>query len=206
MKKLGLYVLIVCLGSGLTACQKNPMFRNRSQAEAFLNQYVGQQYYSAILLRPFAIGDDYLIDLTGDIPSAVFELPRATEQVALGSRITITGVEALHVLAHIDGFTKQFRLLLKTKGGMAKDIADELKLVLSKTPPLQNARPEMRPFILRQEITRGMSRHEVYMCWGQPDKVNSSPGASGYVEEWIYFNRPVHLYLRDGFVNNWQAY
>jgi hypothetical protein len=110
------------------------------------------------------------------------------------------------VLAHINGVAKQFRILLKTKGGTAENVADELALILSKTPPLQNVRPEMRPFILRQEVTQGMSRQEVYMTWGQPDKVNSSPGSSGYIEEWIYFSRPAHLFLRDGFVTNWQAY
>jgi len=204
--KLSLYVFMICLGSGLTACQKSPLFRASSQEELFLQQYVNQSYYTAMPLRPFELGDDYLIDLTGDIPIAVFELPRAPEQVALGSRITITGIDALHVLTHIDGYTKQFRLLLNTRGGSAQDIAEELKLVLSKTPPLLKARPEMRPFILRQEVARGMSRQEVYMSWGQPDKVNSSPGGSGYVEEWIYFNRPVHVYLRNGFVTNWQAY
>jgi hypothetical protein len=206
VKKLSFYVFMICLCSGLAACQKSPLFRGGSQEETFLQQYTGQPYYTAMPLRPFELGDDYLIDLTGNIPVAVFELPRAPVQVALGSRITITGIDALHVLAHIDGYTKQFRLLLKTRGGSAQDIAEELKLVLSKTPPLLKARSGMRPFILRQEVAHGMSRQEVYMSWGQPDKVNSSPGASGYVEEWIYFNRPVHVYLRNGFVTNWQAY
>lgn len=206
MKKLGLYVLTVCLCSGLTACQKSPLFKASSQEEMFLQQYVDQPYYTAMPLRPFELGDDYLIDLTGDIPVAVFELSRAAVQIPLGSRITITGIDALHVLARIDGYTKQFRLLLKTRGGRVEDIAQELKLVLSETAPLQKARPEMRPFILRQEVSRGMSRQEVYMSRGQPDKVNSSPGDSGYVEEWVYFNRPVHVYLRNGFVTNWQAY
>ena len=206
MKKLGVYVLMICLYGSLTACQKNPMFRNRSQSEAFLQQYVGQQYYTAMHLRPFNLGNDYLIDLSGEIPEAVYELSRAAEQVSLGSRITITGVEGLHVLAHIDGYAKQFRILLNTKGGTAENVAQELKRVLSKTPPLQNVRPQMRPYIVRREVAQGMSRQEVYMSWGQPDKVNSSPGSSGYIEEWIYFNRPVHLYLRDGFVTNWQAY
>lgn len=206
MKKLSLYVLMICLGSGLTACKKSPLFQASSQEDVFLQQYVGQQYYTTMPLRPFELGDDYLIDLTGDIPVAVFELPRAALQVPLGSRITITGIDASHVLAHIDGYTKRFRLLLKTRGGLVEDIVSELTFVLSKTPPLQKARPQMRPFILRQEVSQGMSRQEVYMSWGQPDKVNSSPGASGYVEEWIYFNRPVHLYLRNGFVTNWQGY
>jgi hypothetical protein len=206
VKTLGVYVLMLCVYSSLIACQKNPMFHNRAQAEAFLQQHIGQQYYTAMYLRPFNLGNDYLIDLTGDISETVFELPRAAEQVALGSRITITGIEGLHVLAHIDGYAKPFRILLNTKGGTAEDVAEELQRLLSKTPPLQNARSEMRPFIMRQEVTPGMSRQEVYMSWGQPDKVNSSPGSSGYIEEWIYFSRPAHLYLRDGFVTNWQAY
>lgn len=206
MKKLVVYILMICLCSGLIACQKNPMFQSRSQEEAFLQQYVGQQYYAAIVLRPFEVGNEYLIDLTGDIPIAAFELPRASEQVALGSRITITGIEGVHVLALVDGHAELFRILTKTKGGTVEQLAGELTLVLSKTPPLLQARPEMRPFILRQHITEGMSRQEIYMSWGRPDKVNSSPGASGYVEEWIYFNQPTHLYLRDGFITNWRAY
>ena len=182
------------------------MFQSRLQEEAFLQQYVGQQYYTAIVLRPYEFGSDYLIDLTGDIPLAVFELPRAPEQIPLGSRATLIGIEDVHVLARVDGYTKLFRILTQTKGGTAEHIVEELRLVLSQTPPLLNARPEMHPFILRQDITRGMSRQEVLMSWGRPDKVNSSPGSSGYVEEWVYFNRPTHLYLRDGFVTNWQVY
>ncbi len=206
MRKLIVYLFIMCMCYGLTACQKSPMFRGRAQEEAFLKQYVGQTYYTAIVLRPFEIGDAYLIDLTGDIPDAVFELPRATAQVALGTPITITGIEASHVLARIEGYAQQFRILVQTKGGRTDDLAEELKLVLSKTPPLQQVRPRMRPFVSSQRVTRGMSRQEVHMSWGQPDKVNSSPGSSGYIEEWIYFNRPMHLYLKDGFVTNWQAY
>ena len=205
MRRKGVYLLVfVWLWVGLTACQKSPMFRGRAQEEAFLKQYVGQQFYTAIVLRPFELGEDYLVDLTGDIPEAVFELPRAPTPVPLGTTATITGIEALHVLAHIDGYTQQFRILAQTKGGTTDDLAQELKLVLSKTPPLQQARPEMHPFIIRQQVTRGMSRREVYMSWGRPDKVNSSPGASGYLEEWIYFKRQRHLYLKDGFVTNWQ--
>ncbi|MCZ6875594.1 MAG: hypothetical protein O7G88_19055 [bacterium] len=206
MRKLIVYLFIMWMCYGLTACQKSPMFRGRSQEEAFLQQYVGQTYYTAIVLRPFEIGDDYLIDLTGDISEAVFELPRATAQVALGTPITITGIEALHVLAHIEGYAQQFRILVQTKDGSPDDLAQELKLVLSRTPPLQHVRPQMQPFIADREITQGMSRKEVYMSWGRPDKVNSSPGSSGYLEEWIYFNRPLHLYLKDGFVTNWQVY
>ena len=51
-----------------------------------------------------------------------------------------------------------------------------------------------------------MSRQEVYMSWGQPDKVNASPGASGYLEEWVYFARRAHVFLENGFITNWQEY
>jgi hypothetical protein len=85
-------------------------------------------------------------------------------------------------------------------------VAEELAQVLSETPPLQTARPEMRAFIARQEIARGMSRREVHMAWGQPDRVSSSPGASGFLEEWTYFDRRLHLFLTNGVVTNWQQY
>ena len=122
----------------------------------------------------------------------------------ISTSVTVTGIEAVHVLTRIDGYTQQFRILVQTIDGTTDDLGQELKLVLSKTPPLQQARPEMHPFITRQQVTRGMSRREVYMSWGRPDKVNSSPGASGYLEEWVYFNRQIHLYLKEGFVTNWQ--
>lgn len=208
MRKLIVYLFIIGMCYGLTACQKNvsPMFRGLPDEQAFLQGYVGRTYYTAIVLRPYELGDDYLIDLTGNISQAVYELPRAATQVKLGTPITITGIEALHVLAHVEGYPQLFRILLQTKDGSAHDVAQELKIVLSRTPPLQHARPQMQPFIARRQITKGMSRKEVYMSWGQPDKVNSSPGASGYLEEWVYFHRPLHLYLKDGFVTNWQTY
>jgi hypothetical protein len=97
-------------------------------------------------------------------------------------------------------------LLLRTKQGTVADVAEELRLVLSDTAPLQEARPAMRPFISRQEVTRGMSRREIYMSWGQPDKVMNSPGASGFLEEWVYFDRRIHLFLSNGFITNWQQF
>ena len=42
------------------------------------------------------------------------------------------------------------------------------------------------------------------MSWGQPDKVISSPGGSGFLEEWINFDRRIHLFLHNGFITNWQ--
>jgi hypothetical protein len=78
--------------------------------------------------------------------------------------------------------------------------------VLSATPPLQMVRPEMRAVIMRQEVARGMSRREVYMSWGPPDRVSNSPGASGFLEEWTYFDRRLHLFLTNGEVTNWQQY
>ena len=62
----------------------------------------------------------------------------------------------------------------------------------------------MRPFVARGEITRRMSRREVYMSWGQPDKMQILPSSASVLEEWIYFDRRLHLFLENGYVTNWQ--
>ena len=109
-----------------------------------------------------------------------------------------------HVLARITGYTGLFRISLHTQRGTIDDVAKELALVLSKDPPLQSVRPEMRAFVERQEVTRGMTRREVSMSWGLPDKITSVPGAAGTIEEWTYFDRRAHVFLDNGTVTNWQ--
>jgi hypothetical protein len=147
-----------------------------------------------------------MIDLTGGLAEAAVETPRAALVVPLGTPMSITAIDRKHILAQLEGYPGVFRMLLHTKQGTLADVAEELAQVLSETPPLQTARPEMRTFIARQEIARGMSRREVHMAWGQPDRVNSSPGASGFLEEWTYFDRRLHLFLTNGVVTNWQQY
>jgi hypothetical protein len=198
-----LLVLLLC---GLTACRSNTILRNAAQDHAFHQQYVNKPFYTAMVLRPYDLGDAYLIDLTGEIAEAPYETPRAAIAVPLGTPVTITAIDQQHIVASVQGFDRPFRLLLRTKLGTVTDVAEELRLVLSATSPLQEARPAMRSFISREEIARGMSRREIYMSWGQPDRVISSPGASGFLEEWIYFDRRVHLFLNNGFVTNWQQF
>jgi hypothetical protein len=203
----GKFAVVVFLLCGLAACRShNTILRSTSEELAFHQHYLNKPFYTAIVLRPYDYGEAYLIDLTGDIADAPYETLRASVTVPLGTPVTITGLDEQHVLAHIDGYTRLFRLLLRTKQGTVADVAEELRLVLSDTAPLQEARPAMRPFISRQEVTRGMSRREIYMSWGQPDKVMNSPGASGFLEEWVYFDRRIHLFLSNGFITNWQQF
>jgi hypothetical protein len=180
--------------------------QNASQEKVFQQQYINKTFYTAIVLRPYQYRDGYLIDLTGEIAAAPYETPRAAMEIPLGTPVTITAIDSEHVVSHIHGYDRPFRFLLRTKLGTVDDIAAELQLALAETFSLQQARPAMRPFISRQEITRGMSQQEIYMSWGQPDKVMSSPGASGFLEEWIYFDRRIHLFINNGFLTNWQQF
>jgi hypothetical protein len=201
------YAVLVFLLCSLAACRShNTILRSASEEQAFHQRYMNKPFYTAIVLRPYDYGDAYLIDLTGEVADAPYETLRASLAVPLGTPVTITGLDEQHVLARINGYTRPFRLLLRTKQGTVSDVAEELRLVLSDTAPLQEARPAMQPFIARQEVTRGMSRREIHMSWGQPDKVMSSPGASGFLEEWIYFDRRIHLFLHNGFITNWQQF
>jgi hypothetical protein len=201
------YAVLVFLLCGLAACRShNTILRSASEEQAFYQRYMNKPFYTAIVLRPYDYGDAYLIDLTGEVADAPYETLRASLAVPLGTPVTITGLTEQHVLARIDGHTRPFQLLLRTKQGTVSDVAEELRLVLSDTAPLQEARPAMQPFIARQEVTRGMSRREIHMSWGQPDKVMSSPGASGFLEEWIYFDRRIHLFLNNGYLTNWQQF
>ena len=99
-----------------------------------------------------------------------------------------------------------FRILVHTQRGTLDEIAKELALVVSKEPPLQLVRPDMRPFVERQEITYGMSRREVSMSWGLPDKITNVSGSAGTLEEWTYFSKRMHLFLANGLVTNWQQF
>jgi hypothetical protein len=191
---------------GLTACRTQTVLRHASQEHAFRTQYIGRPFYTGIVLRPYESRGTYLIDLTGELADAASGTFRATATVPLGTPITLTALDGAHIMARIEGHARPFRILVRTRMGTLEEVAEELALVLSETPPLQTARPAMRPFITRQEVLRGMSRREVFMSWGQPDKMNSSPGASGWLEEWIYFDRRIHLFLHNGFVTNWQQF
>ena len=201
-----MHLLVVAVLCGLTACRTTAILRSGAQEDAFRKRYLGQPFYTAIVLRPYEYRKEYLIDLTGALAEAASEPPRATLTVPLGTPITLTAIDGTHILARIDGYPGGFRLLLQARRGTLAEVAEELALVLAEAPPLQGARPEMRAFITRQEIAPGMSRREVYMSWGQPDKVSNSPGASGFLEEWTYFDRRMHLFLTNGFVTNWQQY
>lgn len=200
------YLLTVFVLCGLMSCRLSSIFRSASQEKAFREQYVGKQFYTGIVLRPYDYGNAYLVDLTGLLFETAYQTARAALTVPLGTPITITGIDRQHVVAQVQRYGRPFYILVRTKSGTLSEVAEELTLVLAETSPLQSVRSTMRPFIARQKVARGMSRKEVYMSWGRPDKVNSSPGASGFLEEWIYFDRQMHLFLKDGFVTNWQRF
>jgi hypothetical protein len=191
---------------GMTACQSASIFQGSSQEKAFRERYMQRPFYTAILIHPYRYNAEYLVDLTGTIAELETETMRAPVLVPLGTPITLVGLEGRYVLARITGYAPLFRLFVHTQRGTLDDMAKEMAIVLSKDPPLEEARPEMRPFIERQEIVQGMTRREVSMSWGLPDKINGAPGASGTIEEWIYFPTRQHLFLDNGLVTNWQQY
>jgi hypothetical protein len=190
----------------LMACQSTRILQGSSQEQAFREHYVQKPFYTAMFIHPYHYHDGYLLDLTSTIAELDTETPRAPVAVPLGSPITIVGLEDKYVLARITGHTPLFRIQVRTQRGTLDDVAQELTMVLSKEPPLQFVRPEMRDFIERQEVRRGMTRREVSMSWGLPDKINSVPGPAGALEEWIYFERRMHVFLDNGTVTNWQQF
>ena len=190
----------------LMACTSSGIFQGRSQERAFQERYIHQPFYTAVFINPYRYNEDYLIDLTGAIAALDSATPRAPVTVPLGCPITVVGVDDTYVLAHITGYMPLFRIRVRTHLGTLDDVAKELALVLSPEPPLQSVRPEMRAFVERQEVSRGMTRREVSMSWGLPDKSTSVPGSTGLFEEWTYFDRRTHIFLDNGTVTNWQQF
>jgi len=201
-------VLLGVLLWTLMACQSTSILQGSSQEQAFQERYVQKPFYTAVFIHPYLYNEDYLIDLTGTVAELDAETPtlRAPVAVPLGSSITIVGLDDKYVLARIAGHIPLLRIRVQTQRGTLDDVAKELGIVLSKEPPLQSVRPEMRTFIERQEVTRGMTRREVSMSWGLPDKTTSVPGATGTIEEWTYFDRRAHVFLDNSTVTNWQQF
>jgi hypothetical protein len=201
---------IACLVSvllwALMACQSTGILQGSRHEQAFRERYVQKPFYTAVFIHPYLYNEDYLIDLTGTVAELDTETPRAPVAVPLGSPITIVGLDDKYVLARIMGHPPLVRIRVQTQRGTFDDVAKELAIVLAKEPPLQSVRPEMRAFIERQEVTRGMSRREVSMSWGLPDKTISVPGSTGTIEEWTYFDRRAHVFLDNGTLTNWQQF
>ncbi len=201
---------IACLVSvllwTLIACRGSSILQGGRHEQAFRERYVQKPFYTATLLHPYRYNEGYLIDLTGAMAELDTETLRAPVVVPLGSPITVVGLDDKYVLTRITGHTPLLRIRVQTQHGTFDDVAKELAIVLSKEPPLQSIRPEMRAFIERQEVTRGMTRREVSMSWGLPDKITSVPGATGTIEEWSYFDRRAHVFLDNGTVTNWQQF
>jgi hypothetical protein len=190
----------------LMACRSTGILQSGRQEQAFRERYVDQPFYTAMLIQPYQYNDEYLIDLTGKVAEVDAEVLRAPVVVPLGSPITLVGLDDRHILARIPGHAQLFRILVHTQLGTVDDVARELAMVVIKESPLQLVRPEIRPVVERQEVRRGMSRREVTMSWGLPDKITSVSGAAGTIEEWIYFHKRVHLFLDNGVVTNWQQF
>lgn len=203
--RLCLWLTLMGIGWGLTACQHHPaMFQNATQEARFRDAYLGQPKYTAVVLRPYRLDDMYLVDLTGRVAEEQVPLRRAAMTVPLGSVIRITDIEDRSLRAKVDGYERAFRLLLATERGTHEDIAKELSGLVTSTPPLDEVRLAMQPYILSQKIVRGMSAHEVRMSWGDPDKAQLMPSSASVLEEWIYFDKRLHLYLENGYVTNWR--
>ena len=200
-ERLCLFGLLI---GSLTGCQVNEIFRTGSQANQFRQRYVDQPRYTAMVLRPYQQGETYLIDLTGRIAEEAEGTYRAGTVVPLGVPITITALEDRYLTAHVDGYEEEFRVLLATQKGTVEEVSQELALLVSKSPPLTRVRPDIRPYVERQELVRGMAWREVYMTWGQPDKLQVLPSSTSTLEEWVYFDRRIHVFLENGYVTNWQ--
>jgi hypothetical protein len=201
---------IACLVSvllwTLIACRSSGIFQGSSEERVFRERYLRKPFYTATLLHPYRYNDDYLIDLTGTVAELDTETLRAPVVVPLGSPITVVGLDDKYILARLTGHMPLVRIRVQTQRGTLDDIARELAMVLSKEPPLQSVRFEMQAVIARQEVTRGMTRREVSMSWGLPDKITSVTGSTGTIEAWIYFDRRAHVFLDNGTVTNWQQF
>ncbi len=200
--------LLVCTLWLIFSCRSlDGIFQSTSQEASFRELYIDKPFYTAMVIHPYRYNNDaYLVDLTGQVLELAYETTRASVVVPLGTPIRLVGLDGKHVLARVAGHAYPFRILLQTRRGTVDEVAKELTLLLTKEPPLQLVRAEMRPFVEQQAVTRGMSRREVLMSWGQADKVNSVPTSSGFLEEWIYYGRRVHVFLENGTVTNWQGY
>lgn len=190
----------------LSACQSPGIFQGGGQERAFRAHYINTPLYTAMLIQPYQYHNEYLIDLTGRVAESDPDLMRAPVVVPLGSPITLVGIEGRHILARIPGHARLFRILVQTQHGTSDEVAKELAVVVAPEPPWQRLRPELRAVVERQEVMRGMSRREVLMSWGLPDKITTVPGAAGTLEAWIYLYKRVHLFLDNGLVTNWQQF
>ncbi len=204
MRQIWLPIALCSLLFGLSACSGGNLFRSTAHEQVFREQYGQRAWYTAIALRPYAYADGYLIDLTGTIAEKEYDTYRAATTIPLGSRIRLTQVDANAVLARIDGYAEDFRVLFATQQGTSDDVAKEIGILLSAEPPLPAVRIAMRDFVARQQIARRMSWREVLMSWGQPDKTQVLPSSSSTLEEWIYFDKGMHLFMENGYVTNWQ--
>lgn len=199
-----LALVVVGLVCCLAACSVGTILRSRAQESAFREHYVGKPFYTAFIVRPYKQGNDFLIDLTGRMTEVDYTAVRTDVQIPLGTPITITAIEREYLRARVEGFQEDFRILVSTEAGTAQELGQEVSALLAPQPPLATVRQAMRPFVARGEIRRGMSRREVHMSWGVPDKANILPGSTSVLEEWIYFDKGFHLFLKNGFVTNWQ--
>ncbi len=204
MRKFWLPIALCALLCGLNACAGGSLFRSTAHEQAFRERYGQRPWYTAMTLRPYAYPGGYLIDLTGTIAEQQYDTYRTGTTVPLGSRIRLTDFEANALLARIEGYDEDFRVLISTQRGTSDDVAKEIGILLSAEPPLPSVRAAMRDFVARQQVARDMSWREVLMSWGQPDKTQVLPSSSSTLEEWVYFNKGMHLYLENGFVTNWQ--
>lgn len=201
------YSLVSMLLVSLVACRGGgDIFQGKVHEQAFQRHYVQKPWYTAMLIQPLRYNADYLLDLTGTVAHLEADATRLPVVIPLGTPITVVGVDGRYVLARLTGYGLVLRILVRTQGGTIHDLTNELVLVLSPDPPLQGVRAEIRPFIERREVIRGMTRREVPMSWGLPDRIHEVPGAAGTLEEWVYFQQRQHLFLENGTVTNWQQY
>ncbi|PON19081.1 hypothetical protein C2W62_04610 [Candidatus Entotheonella serta] len=203
MRKYQLLIVLSLL-LGFVGCGSSSLFRNAAQEQAFRDQYGQREWYTAITLRPYNYQGGYLVDLTGTIAEEQFDTYHTATSIPFGSRIRLIDIANNAILARIEGYSEVFRVQVSTQQGTADDVAKEIGLLLSPEPPLPSVRAAMRDVVARHQIAQGMSWREVYMSWGQPDKAQVMPSSASTLEEWVYFDKRMHLFLENGYVTNWQ--
>ena len=88
--------------------------------------HIGKSFYTAIVLRPYARGGAYLINLTGTIAEATVETPRATLVMPLGTPITVTALSGEHIMARIGEYARLFQIMIRTRLGTLNAVEVEV--------------------------------------------------------------------------------
>jgi len=77
---------------------------------------------------------------------------------------------------------------------------EERETYVSKHPDLSE---NIKNAILNCRLCIGMTKDEVYLCWGTPSDTNRTVSASGTHEQLVYKKRG-YVYMENGILTSWQ--